>query len=309
MNPQVSIIIVNYNTRALTEACLRSIEAQVRGVSHEVVLVDNASSDGSAEMVRERFPAVRLIENPCNLGFGVANNIGAGVARGEHLMLLNSDAELLSDSASALLEFLRAHPLAAAVGPRVLLPDGRRQPMITGDLPGLRAVRNDALFLSRLAPGFFPGIHHDEPGESVAEVGWISGVCMMIRRDAWEQVGGFDPSYFMYCEDIDLCRRFRQRGWTIVHLDDAAIRHHNGGSSKSAQQKLRSKLMQQRHFLSLLGNSLDARELKAAKFFLGVGLLLRMAVGGGQAVVGRGDGRFLFESSAWRLAELTGFAS
>jgi N-acetylglucosaminyl-diphospho-decaprenol L-rhamnosyltransferase len=219
----LSIIIVNWNTRELLARCLETIAAVTRGASYEIIVVDNASRDGSADMIRERFPDVRLICNDMNAGFGVANNQGMAVARGRHMLLLNSDTELQpgSDALSALAVFADAHPDAGAVGPKLLNLDGSLQPSwarfptLASELLG-RTVR---------AWTAWPG----EPGAYETE--WLSGACLLVPRAVLAKTGGFDPRFFMYSEETDWCYRIRRAGYRVAFLERAHLLHLGGGSA------------------------------------------------------------------------------
>ncbi|MEF2146353.1 MAG: glycosyltransferase family 2 protein [Desulfovibrionaceae bacterium] len=305
---ELSVVIVNYNTRELLADCLESLRTHLPATEVEVIVVDNASSDGSREMVQTRFPEVRLICSKENLGFGRANNLGVQESSGKYLFLFNSDAVLREDTATALRHVLEERPETGVAGPRVLLSDNSRQPMICGPVPSLRAMFNDALKLDKLFPGirFFQGLHDDRPTQRVTEVGWVSGVCMLIRRKAFEQVEGFDPEFFMYCEDIDLCLRMRRFGWGVVHVDEYPIVHHCGGSSKTDAQRLRNSLMQQRYFLRMLSRDMGWLRMAAARLILSLGLAFRIAAGAVQVLLHGRKKSLLLRSSGLRLAALWG---
>jgi GT2 family glycosyltransferase len=282
MKAKLSIIIVSFNTSALLADCLASIYAHTRRVPFEVIVVDNNSRDDSCRMVRERFPQARLIESRENLGFGAANNLGAKEADAPFLMLFNSDALLVGDTGAALVEFLERETGAGAVGPRVLLMDGTRQTKTFGHLPTLRPLLNQNLLFSSLWPRsrFFSGIFVEEPWDSTMEVGWVSGVCMAIRREAYLQIGGFDPALFLYAEDIDLCLRLTQAGWRIYRVEDQAIRHVCGGSTRTPRQMLQNAVMQQRNFLRVIDRCAGFAGALLSRVLLGVGLVLRVLLRG-----------------------------
>ena len=225
----VSIVIVSFNAREHLERCLDV----VAGSGHEVVVVDNASSDGSPALVRERFPSVRLVELEENIGFGAANNVGMEVASGRWLLLLNSDAWPVGDAIERLAAFGEAHPRAGIVGPRLRNTDGSLQPSVRGH-PTLWRIATEYLFLRRLAPrsralNAFYGGGFDHA--SVREVEVLKGAVLLVRREAFEAVGGFDPAYFMYGEEMDLCYRVREAGWTVVFDPDAEFVHVGGVST------------------------------------------------------------------------------
>ena len=305
--PVLSIIIISYNTRDFLRDCLASLYRHIQGITYEIIVVDNASSDDSPEMVAKKFPSVKLIRSGRNRGFGAANNLGVQSSRGRYLMLFNSDAVLLEDTATALIRFLESHPAAGVAGPAVVSPDGSPQPRIFGALPGLRTILNESLQLNRIFPGsgLSAGLHHVGPAARVTEAGWISGVCMMLPRDAYLEVGGFDPGYFLYAEDMDLCRRLKAKGRLVFHLNRWPVRHYGGASSPDSADRLRNSLLQQENFLKLLRGSMPPVKYHFAKALLGLGLILRLGVGAITAVCGD---RLLLRSARRRLAVLMGMS-
>ncbi len=308
--PRVSIIIVSYNTRELLRDCLKSIYKHVRGVTWEAVVVDNGSTDGSVEMVQTEYPSVRLIVNNQNLGFGVANNIGAKKSSGTYLMFLNSDTVLVEDTVNTLQKYMEKEPGVGIVGPAVFLADGQLQPKTCGNYPVLRIIFNDALLLSRLVPvkRYFPGMHleDDDLTGDTMEVDWVSGVCMLIRKDLFQEVGGFDPDYFMYTEDIDLCWRIKRAGWKVVRVNITSIIHYCGASSKTDADKIRNSIMQQRNLLKMISKSSENMELFLAKTFIVIGLTLRLTVALLRSIYGHKSSNFLLISSIARLKDLLG---
>lgn len=275
--PEVTFIIVSYNTRELLAACLASVLEHTHGVSYEIVVVDNASKDGSREMVSARFPRVKLVASEENLGFGRANNLGFEHSVGRFLILLNSDALLMNDAADHLVRFLRNRDRAGIAGPGVILMDGSRQPKTVGMLPSVRTMLNQNLLLSSLFPRsrFFAGLYVEHLPLTPVQVGWVSGVCMAIRREAYARVAGFDPTIFMYAEDVDLCRRAAEAGWETWRLNETQVRHLCGGSTKSDEQVLRNRVLQQRNFLRLLDRSMGPLGRLATRLTYGVGLSTR----------------------------------
>jgi GT2 family glycosyltransferase len=280
------------------------VYAATRAVSFEVIVVDNASSDGSTAMVSSKYPLVHLICNTANAGFGAANNIGAGAACGRHLMLLNSDALLITDTGAHLAAFLDEHPDAGCVGPRIELMSGAPQPRSFGNAPSLRTLFNDTFLLSSLMRGssFFPGIYAHLPAGRLSQVGWVSGVCMALPAAAYRQAAGFNPGYFMYGEDMDVCLRLKKLGWNIYHIDDCAVRHLLGGSAKTDDAIVSNSLMQQRHFLHLLGSVMSRPGCAAARLLIAAGLVLRIAAG--CALAAAGGKSLLLRTSLARLADL-----
>ena len=242
--PDLSVAVVSYNTLGLLRTCLASLHArQAEGEAHlEIIVADNGSTDGSPAMVRAEFPDVRVIETGGNIGFGRANNLALEDAQGRYFCLLNSDAETLPGALRETLAFLETHPDVGLAGGQLLWPDGRAQTSWGND-PTLAGVWQEQTWGWREAPPA-PALPAPPSGAVAPELGaggakdvdQISGAYMVIRRAAWHQVGGFDPAYFMYNEDVDLNVRLRRAGWRVVFLPDVSIRHHLGASSRADWQ-------------------------------------------------------------------------
>jgi N-acetylglucosaminyl-diphospho-decaprenol L-rhamnosyltransferase len=240
MAPDISVVIVSYKVPALLRACLASLQREVAGCSYEVIVVENASGDGSAELVRDEFPGVRLIALEENIGFAAGSNVGARAAAGEYVLLLNPDTELVGDTLGALLRYARAHPEAGLVGGRTLRPDGELDP---GSCWGAQSLWSLVCFASGLS-SVFRGSQLFNP-ESLA--GWsrdserqvdiVTGCLCLTPRAVWEQLDGFDESFFMYGEDADLATRARKRGYHPAITPEAVILHHVGASSHSVDKR------------------------------------------------------------------------
>ena len=229
MPPSVTIILVSWNTRDLLRWALRSVRDHAAMPVHMVV-VDNASSDGSPEMVRAEFPEATLIVNPDNRGFGQANNQGFAASDEPLVLLLNSDAELTPGALPALVGEMDRYPNAGVVGARLVFPNGRFQASFA-DFPTLGRELLALAGLSRLLFGpTYPSYAEAASGEPRA-VDWVGGACMLLRREAVTATGGFDPGYHLYSEEMDLCRRIRQAGFTVRYQPSAVAVHHGGQSS------------------------------------------------------------------------------
>jgi N-acetylglucosaminyl-diphospho-decaprenol L-rhamnosyltransferase len=244
--PSVSVVVVSFNSEAHIECCLSSVMSS----AGEVVVVDCASADGSAALVRERFPQLRLLELESNAGYGAATNEGARLIRGDYLLLLNPDAWAIRDDAvTCLASFLDEHPHVGLVGPRLLNPDGTLQPSVRG-FPTLWRLATEYFFLrwfgprSRLLNSFYGnGFDH----RTTLTVDWVKGAVMLVRRDAFDQVEGFDPAFFMFNEEVDLCRRLREASWDVVFTPAVDFVHVGGAStgpvwSRMYREQLRSHL-------------------------------------------------------------------
>lgn len=231
--PDLSVIIVNWNVRDLLRRCLHSILANVPGGQLEIIVVDNGSTDGSVEMVRREFPMVRLIANPDNRGFPAANNQGLEVARGRYVLLLNPDTEVVGDALATMAAFADAHPDVGIVGPQLLNPDGSVQSS-RRRFPTLATALFESTWLQPYAPRRLLARYYvlDRPDDEIQEVDWVTGAALMARREAVEEVGPLDEGFFMYSEELDWCRRFREAGWRVVYLPTARIVHYVGKSSE-----------------------------------------------------------------------------
>lgn len=234
----LSIIIVNWNTKELTLQTIKSIEDHPPQVPFEIILVDNHSSDDTVAAVRRQFPQVHIIENDDNFGFGKANNIGMAAASGQYLLLLNSDTIVHPDALQQLVAYLDAHPSVMMVGPRLLNADGSFQKACRRSLP--RPLES-ALYLFGLNK-IFPKskLATRYKNESVdpllsGPTEAISGAAMCFRRAVFDMLGGFDEQFFMYAEDLDLCKQVQDQGWQIYYLSDAVITHLGGESSKQVK--------------------------------------------------------------------------
>jgi len=222
---EISVVVVTYDAMPWIERCLES----VRG--NEVIVVDHGSRDGTLELVRERFPEVRVIQQE-NRGMGGGNNAGMRAAQGRYTFLLNSDAWVVGDALDRLAAYLDTHPAVAVAGPRLTNPDGSLQRSIRG-FPTLWRLATEYFFLRKLAPrsrllnAFYGGgFRHDQTGE----VETLYGPAMLVRREAADAVGLFDERFFMFSEETDWTYRLRQAGWTVAFVAEAEVVHVGGAS-------------------------------------------------------------------------------
>jgi N-acetylglucosaminyl-diphospho-decaprenol L-rhamnosyltransferase len=243
-------IIVGYNSRDSIERALQSI-FESRGLGEvesqvEVIVVDNASSDGTADLVRKRFPNVRLIEPGENLGFGRACNVAAGESESDYILLLNPDAWLDPECLIRLRTAMEADAKLAWASPLIYYPDGRRQfnwaPTTSIFGEALQKVRNR--FESRR------WVHHGLPRvmRTLGDAGWFTGACALIRREAWQAASGFDPGFFLYFEDADLGLRLRRAGWRLAEVEDAFAHHDRHGLGRSSETLTRYRESQRRYY-------------------------------------------------------------
>ncbi len=234
--PLVSVVIVNWNASGELEHCLRSLYQYHPGLALEVWVVDNASSDDSLTMLKENFPEVRLIENGENRGFAAANNQAFAKvdSRSRYLLVLNPDVVFIEDSITILLDFFKTRPEAHLVTGRLLGPDGRMQKVCRRREPTVGSMLARLLGLARLFPAdrTFSGYTYGGVSESSTHmIDSASGSFMLFKREVLEAVGGFDERFFMYAEDLDWCRRARQKGFGLYYHPATSVVHQRGASS------------------------------------------------------------------------------
>ena len=226
----LTIAIVSYNAKEELSACLDSVFASTGLDSFEVIVADNASGDGTVEMLADRFPRVRVIASPQNLGFGRASNLCWQEAKSSLVLFLNSDTVVFHRAVDRLVELARKRPEAGAIGPRLLYPDGEIQ-MSFGPMPGIASELLQKLWNAGYARGKGPlrsAVRRRYSREQYAD--WVSAACLLTRRDALETVSGFDENFFLYSEDVDLCARVRATGARILFTPEVEIVHLVGRS-------------------------------------------------------------------------------
>jgi len=243
----ISIIIVSWNVRELLRRCAQSISNQFSVIGErrqlvtdyqspltELIVVDNASSDGTVEMLRAEFPDVRVIANTENAGFTRANNQALALAQGRYLFLLNPDTEVRTGALQTLSDYAEAHPRVGIIGPQLFHGDGtlqssrRRFPTLATAF--LESTKLQQWFpRSRVLTRYYM---LDTRDDATQEVDWINGSAMFVRRAVYDQIGGFDEGFFMYSEELDWCYRAKQAGWQIVYLPAAQVTHYEGKSSE-----------------------------------------------------------------------------
>ncbi len=233
---QLSIIIVNWNTKDLLVKSLDSIFAFPPPGDFDVWVADNASTDGSAEAIRKQFPQVRLITSQENLGFAGGNNLAIRQASGRYILLLNPDTEVKRGALTRLVDFMDAHPEAGAAGPQTLNPDNTLQTSCY-PLPTLSREFWRLFHLDKIRPyGVYDMSRWDTSDPRPVEV--LMGSCIIIRREALEQVGLFDEDYFMYTEEVDLCYRLKKKGWQLFWVPRARILHYGGQSTQQIASEM-----------------------------------------------------------------------
>lgn len=241
MSRRISAIIVNFNAGPELEAALQSIAGELGSVDWEAVVVDNASSDGSGSAVASFAPRARLLRNDRNLGFARAVNQGLAVTTAPLVLIMNPDCRLAAGAMRALEAELIAHPGCAIAGPRILNPDGSVQGSARGDPDMLTGLFGRSALLRRMLPNASISKRNVVSGEDLGGgersliVDWISGACMLARREALQHVGGFDERYFLYWEDADLCKRLRASGYHVRYVPGGTAIHRIGHSSRTVR--------------------------------------------------------------------------
>ena len=259
--PELSICILSWNTEAFTRDCLASLFADPRSSGWQVIVVDNDSADGSATMVAEEYPDAELIRSPKNLGFAGGNNLALTHARGRFLLLLNSDTRVPTGALGHLLDHLEQHPQVGAAGPRLVDAAGQLE-LSCGRPPGLTPEIFHKLLLHRVFPFFRFGFwHHRER----RVVGWVTGACLMVRKEAAIETGFLDPHMFMCFEDLDWCMRFRNNGWEVVYEPSCRVVHHDG---QSIRKNLSEMLVVSQQSLYYLFQKHFGRQIKSCKSFI-----------------------------------------
>jgi N-acetylglucosaminyl-diphospho-decaprenol L-rhamnosyltransferase len=236
-SPTLAIVIVSFNVREHLDACLRAIPAAAGNVTRMTVVVDNGSSDGTLEMLRERWPETQVIATGANLGFARANNVGIRSSRSELVLLLNPDTVPSPGSLARLVQTLHAHPEAAAIGPRLVDAAGVPELSFGWPLTPIGEFRQKTL--QRALDRGRPRPVHRWLTRALSTPGthdWVSGACLLARRDDLEAVGLLDERYFMYAEDIDLCKALRRRGRTVRFEPAAEVQHLRGRSADANPQ-------------------------------------------------------------------------
>lgn len=306
--PDLSIIIVNWNTRELLTDCLSSVAGsglKVEGSKAvpsplEVFVIDNASTDDSARMVRERFSWVRLIENTENVGFARANNQGIRQATGRYILLLNSDTIVPAGALETLVAFADDHPEAGIVGAKLINPDGSFQAG-PNRFPTLVTVMLESWgIIQRLTRNPYYPSYPPEHSAAAQQCDWVGGACLLVRHAAINEVGLLDEAFFMNSEEVDWCYRMKQRGWEVWYAPAATVVHLGGASAKrsSSAQRLRNyrgkTLYLAKHHGSLVG-CLGQVHFRLASF-------LKALVYGAQFLVRRNPCLQSTAASHWAVA-------
>lgn len=244
--PVLSISIVSFNVKELLRCCIKSVYKNIHGVSFEIFVVDNNSSDGSREMVRTEFPQVELIANQTNAGYAKAINQVIALSKSPFILILNSDTEVKKDSIHKMLKFMVEHETIGAVGPKLLNPDGSIQPSYNRKFPGLLTVIGETLFTSSIKYALHKNRyvknylikqmygHHNVN----QEVGWTGGACLLVRRKSVDEIGVMDENFFFFYEEMEWCLRMKKGGWKVYYLPEAEVVHHWGKSAERVSDRM-----------------------------------------------------------------------
>lgn len=263
MKPDVSVVIVNWNTCALLSECITAVEREAAAILHDIWVVDNGSSDDSVTMLRRDFPHVQVIESRVNLGFAGANNLAMQRSEGRYLLLLNTDAIVMPGAILTLLDLAEKTPRAGIIGAHLLNSDGSFQASYTH----FPTLWQEFLILTtigrRLHGSWYPS-HGPEEAKGAQRVDYVEGACLLVRRDALETVGGLDEGYFMYAEEVDWCRRMAGSGWEVWYQPAAKVVHIGGASSAKRKTGREADLYRSRvRYFRIHHGWLQAEVLKA----------------------------------------------
>jgi hypothetical protein len=265
----LSIIIVSWNTKEFLIPCVRSVFEKGQEMDWEVIVVDNGSRDGSREEVKKVFPFTHLIENEKNFGFAKGANQGLRKASGRYVLLLNPDTRVKAQAIEGLVSFMEAHPRVGISGAQLLNSDGSKQNSIA-NFPSLATELLNKNLLRWLFPKKFPGKGREYP--EPIEVDSVIGACMMVRRDALDQVGLLDEDYFLFLEETDWCYRMKRAGWKIYHVPQAQVYHFQGKSAEAMKKRARIEFYRSRyHFFKKNRGHLQW-------FLLLIGLMIRLGI-------------------------------
>lgn len=278
---ELSVILVNWNAGAKLLSTLDALYQALAALPEsEVILVDNASTDGSAQAAAQKFPTLTAICNSANLGFGAANNLGFAQAQGHYILLVNSDLQMTSTALQSMLAFMETHPRAGMCGPRVLESDGATiSPWCARRDPHPWDVFCEYAFLMRLFPNqrlFARYVMGEWDHISNREVDALTGACLLVRREVIEQIGGFDEQFFMYGEDLDWCRRIRRIDWQVWYVASAEVYHEGAHSTRQVgDHGSRWSLKSYLRYFRKWGNGIDLLKVRLA---LSSGSLIRAIV-------------------------------
>lgn len=275
---ELSIIIVNWNSADYLRTALVSIYQRVNGIPFEVVVVDSASFDGSAQIVEREFPQVNFIQSQNNIGFACSNNLGVNRASGTALLFLNPDTELIGDVVQRMLVHLNSDPSVGAVGCRVLNSDGSVQTACVQAFPTILNQLLDSTILQRLLPKSKLWGAKALFSKRPEDVDVIAGSCLMVRREAFLAAGMFCSDYFMYTEDVELCYSIRKAGYRVQHIPGVSIIHHGGSSSNAREESNFSTVMQRESLFNFFRKTRGSGYAGVYRATVGAAAIVRMGL-------------------------------
>ncbi len=269
----LSVIILNYNTKDLLESCLKKIKkAEKNGYLYETIVVDNASTDGSPKMIKKNFPWVKLIESKKNLGFAGGNNLGLKKAKGKYILFLNSDTEIKPEALKKMIKFMGSDPEIGAATPKTMLVSGGMDPDCHRGFPTPWASFTYLLGLESLFPkskifGQYHKFYLDLNKAHEIDAGF--GTFMIVRQKALEEVGNWDDKYFFYGEDLDLFYRIKKAGWKVMFYPEPLLKHHKGASSGLRKESKEVTRASKATRIKVAKASIQAMEIFYQKFYKG----------------------------------------
>jgi GT2 family glycosyltransferase len=240
--PDVSVVTVSFNTAGVLRRAMVALQAS-EGVRFEATVVDNASADGSAEVIAREYPAVTLIRNAVNRGFAAASNQGLAIARGRYLLLLNPDTAVPPSALATLVRFMDEHPRVGICGPRLLLGDGTLQ-SCGRTFPTVGSVLRQSRSFDRLARTAGAPDTVVTPSSEPAPCDWVDGACLMIRRETFDEIGPLDERFFLFAEEMDWCHSARDRGWPVYAVPGVSVMHLRGESTRQRERESTALLVQ-----------------------------------------------------------------
>jgi N-acetylglucosaminyl-diphospho-decaprenol L-rhamnosyltransferase len=268
----LSIVLVNFNDGPRLRACLASLAQNPPAAEHEILVVDNASTDGSPDAVRREFPAVRVLANPVNAGFSAANNRGVAEGRGPFLLFLNTDTIVPAGALDALLTRVASDASVGAVGPALIHAPGDYQVSFGNRVGFFAQIFQKLVVNPHVKRALRRGAGRAAKNER--EVGWLSAACLLCRREAFERAGGFDERFFIYFEDIDLCARIRAVGWRLRFIPSVEVRHEGGATTTATPERRAASRLEYRRSQARYYRKHASR---ASRLLLGASLRMNVA--------------------------------
>lgn len=304
-NMDLSIIIVNWNSKDYLQKCIASILALTSGITYEIVVIDNASFDGVGEMLKKFYPQVRFIQSDKNLGFAKANNTAFKVSSGSHILFLNPDTELFVPAINIMFDYIHKLPKAGALGCRLLNADGSIQTSCIQSFPTILNQLLSSEFLRALFPkSSLWGMAALFSAENwPKEVEMISGACIMLRRTLFEHVGLFSEDYFMYAEDLDLCYKIKQAGYANYYVPDAIAIHFGGGSTEKGPRDFSAVMMRESawRFLRKTRGRLYGLAYRISMLISAIGRLVLLMIISPLYLIGNGRASWNASFRKWRV--------